>query len=138
MAEEPKEVFRTMFIRRQDLIDSFASNFGDTADGRILFQPWKSKVQVPVTLDEYADVMAAFERVQTVNMEVTWIAFLIAGAVGLEKLISDDVYAPFFISLGLAIIFSFALHLRDGLNLLLPFIERREALIAADQHGAEK
>lgn len=117
-----------MFIRRQDLIDRFAANFRENSSGECLFQPRKSDVGLPVTWDEYQEVMFAFEKIQMQNMIVTWIAMAVAAGYGYYNLIFKGLYAPFFVAVGIATLFSFAVTLRDGLGLLLPFIKRRDLL----------
>ncbi|MGW8203644.1 hypothetical protein ACWGM0_14040 [Sphingomonas bisphenolicum] len=117
-----------MFIRRQDLIDRFAANFRENASGECLFQPKKSKVGLPVTWEEYQELMSAFEKIQMQNMVVTWFAFIVAAIHGYHALIFNGLYTPFFVAIGIATLFSFAVTLRDGLRLLLPFIERRDLL----------
>jgi hypothetical protein len=55
--------------------------------------------------------------------------FIGAGVIGYYYLFTEGRYAPFFIALGSAFMFSFVLHLRNGVGLLLPFIQRRDELL---------
>ena len=118
-----------MFVRRQDVIDSFDSNFREMEDGTILFQPPRAEVGVPVTWEEYHAVMAAFETRHMINMAITWALLAAGGAFGLYHVLAEDRYLPFFIGVGAATLLSFLLHLRDGTGLLLPFLERRDQLL---------
>lgn len=63
-----------------------------------------------------------------INMAISWIAMLGAGAFGLYHVIAYDSYASFFVALGVACLFSFMISLRGQLDLLLPFMERRDEL----------
>lgn len=117
-----------MFLRRQELIDQFDSVFREDGDGGVLYWPKKSEIGLPIEWEEYAAVKAAFERVHQQNMAVTFLAFGAAGLNGFYKLLSENTYLPFLIGVGLASLFTFALHLRDGLGLLLPFIVRLDEL----------
>jgi hypothetical protein len=127
-----------MIVRRQDLIDQFASNFRHANDGQILFQPPNAKVGVPITREEYQGVMAAFERRQMITMIITWALMLAAGAYGLHQLIMEDRYLPFFVCVGLAWAFSIMLNARDGLGLLLPFMRRRDEFLKIRAVGRRK
>lgn len=118
-----------MLFRRQDVIDNFEANFRVTEDDQILFQPPKADIGIPITWEEHANVMAAFEQNHRINMVINLAVFFGAGAVGFYYLLSEGRYVPFFIALGAAFIFSSALQFRDAMGLLLPFIQRRDELL---------
>lgn len=117
-----------MFIRRTDLIDQFAANFRGGIDSDIVFQPRESDIPVPVSAEEYDATMSAFERVQMTNMAITWIVLIVASCYGFYKVAHDNQYMPFVMSFALACLFSVLIHARDGINLLLPFVKRRDAI----------
>ncbi|WP_146107678.1 hypothetical protein [Porphyrobacter sp. HT-58-2] len=119
------------------MIDRFAANFRETTDGQIIFQPPKAKIGVPVTWEEYEAVTSSFERMQMENMAITWAVFIAAGAFGIYYVIAEDRYLPFFLALGMAFLFSSALNFRDGLGLLLPFIQRRDELLKVRGMGTD-
>ena len=119
-----------MLLRRQDLIDRFDANFRTDADGKIVFQPPRSKYGAPVSVEEYYAVMAAFERRQLISMAVTWLAFGTAGAYGIYRGLAFGDHGAFFVALGLASAVSFVLSFRDHTALLQPFMKRRDALRA--------
>ncbi|PXA95635.1 hypothetical protein DMC47_19195 [Nostoc sp. 3335mG] len=122
-----------MFLRRQDLINRFESNFRTGADGSIVFQPPRSQYSAPVSPEEYDAVIAAFERRQIIAQVATLVTFGAAGAYGMYQVIAHDAYGAFFIAFGVAFSVSFALSFRDYTTLLQPFMERRDALRAASE-----
>jgi hypothetical protein len=117
-----------MFLRRQDVIDKFDASFLEGEDGQILFQPPRAAVGLPITWEEYRLTVDAFERVHRANMLAMWTVMAAAAGFGLFKVIAEDDYLAFFLALGAAWLFSFLLHLRDGLGVLLPLALRREEL----------
>lgn len=128
-----------MFIRRQDVIDSLATNFRETPDGQVLFQPRKAKVGLPIAWEEYEAVMAALERRQMIDMALTWAALLAAGAYGGYHVLNEGRYLPFFVALGLATIWVFCLGLRNHLAILKPLMDRRADLVRTiDLEAASK
>lgn len=120
-----------MFIRRQDLVDSFAANFRDTVEGGIVFQPSDAALPVPVTTEEFDAVMAAFERRQVIDQMISWAVMLGAFAYGGYHVATEDRYLPFFIAIGLGFVFLLCLWARDSLALLLPFIRRGDEMLQA-------
>ncbi len=117
-----------MFLRRQDVIDKFDASFLEDEDGTILFQPPRAVVGLPITWEEYRQTLDAFERVHRANMLAMWAVLAIAAGFGIFKVIAEDDYLAFFLALGAAWFFSFLLHLRDGMAVLLPLALRREEL----------
>ena len=117
-----------MFLRRQDVLDQFANNFRETEDGQIVFQPRRGKVGLPITWEEYEAVTAAFERQQIIDMAVTWIAVIGGLAVGGYQLLANGSWSRFFLAFAVGSIFAFLHGLRNQLGLLMPLIQRREAL----------
>lgn len=125
-----------MFIRRQDVIDQFASNFRDTQDGGILFQPKHAGTGLPITWDEYHDVMAAFERRQMFSMAITWALMLAAFAWGSYRSMRYGDQLNFLGALGGAFLLSTALSFRDGAGLLAPLRLRLDALVEDSEADA--
>jgi hypothetical protein len=117
-----------MFLRRQDVLDQFAKNFRETEGGEVLFQPPRAKVGLPITWEEYDAVTAAFERRQLIDMAITWVAIISGGAFGYYQLLAHDSWLRFFGGFAAGSIFAALNQLRNQLGLLLPLIERREAL----------
>lgn len=117
-----------MFIDRPDVVDQFASAFRSTADGQILFQPGDTEVGLPITQEEYDMLLAAFEAQTRRNMLLSWVAWFGALGFGGYKLLTEDSFIPFSIAFGIAFAWTFSLHMRDGLGLLLPLIQRRDEL----------
>jgi hypothetical protein len=124
-----------VFLRNQNNIDGFAANFCELPNGELLFAPKGPETGLPVTWDEYGDVLAAYERIHTQGMVVNWILWLGAGAYGLYQLIAHDAYRPFFIAVGIALVLTVLLGARDAMGCLLPFEERRRTMLRQASEG---
>ncbi|RYG79578.1 MAG: hypothetical protein EON59_15925 [Alphaproteobacteria bacterium] len=123
-----------MFLRRQDVVDKFEANFREMEDGQLLFQPPRAKIGVPITWDEYADVMARFERYHIIHMLANLAVFICGGAFGLYYLIFEGRFIPFVFAFVIAFTFSVALQVRDSVGLLLPFVKRRDEMLKTFNH----
>jgi hypothetical protein len=124
-----------VFLRRQDLIDAFDANFREDEEGQVLFWPRKSEVGLPIDWEQYANLKDTFERDHMRSMALSWVALLSAAGYGLYRLVADDTYIPFFVTAGLAIVFTFSQNAHSALRLLRPLAIRLEELKASTEQA---
>ena len=122
-----------MFLRRQDVLDQFDSNFRETEDGRIIFQPRRAKIGLPITAEEYEAITTAFERRQMIDMAITWVAILGGAGIGFSRLLTHDSFSAFFVGFGAGCVVAFLISLRGHLDVLLPLIQRLDELVKATE-----
>jgi hypothetical protein len=115
-----------MFLEHRPTIQKFQSMFHQEPDGSVGYLPPKESIAMPMSLDEYFELVAIFRRNHRIGMAQMWFSNLVGSFYGGYRYLRSDQITDFLLIFGIGMGFGILCLFRA--NLHVPFWLARDFL----------